>query len=88
MSEPKERGDVQQALNELEQATELGNAEAVKAAHKRLDALGVSVKRRSAVLRKLASEESEEESQKESPKVDPKTVAPVERKAPGPTLKG
>lgn len=80
MSEQKERGDVQQALNELEQASELGNEEAIKGANKRLDALGVSVKRRAAVLRKLAAEESGDP--------DPKHAAPVERKAPGPSSKG
>jgi len=89
MSEQKERGDIEQALNELEEATRLGVSEGIKAAHKRLDAYGVSVKRRAGRLRQVAAEESEvdEPTVVKVEKSDPKSVPPVERKAPGPTSK-
>jgi len=97
MSEQKERGDVEQALNELVEATRLGIHEGVKAATKRLDALGVPVKRRNGALRQLAAEgvessdaEPDTDVKVEPPKVeppkvaaDPKTAPPVARKAPG-----
>jgi hypothetical protein len=87
MSEQKERGDVEQALNELEEATRLGLTEGIKLANKRLDALGVSSKRRAAVGRRLAAEEAEEASTKDESKPDPKVAPPVERKAPGASSK-
>ena len=79
MSQEKERGDVEQALNELVQSTEAGITEGVRSANKRLDAMGVSIKRRAAALRKLAAEQSEDP--------EPQKTAPVQRQAPGPTSK-
>jgi len=82
MSEPKERGDVIQALNELEEATRLGLSEGIKMAHKRLDALGVSAKRRVAVARSIAAEESEEEEPLKAPPVQRSATPPKAKAAP------
>lgn len=75
----KLRPEVEQALNELENAVDFGLTEAEKLAHKRLDALGVSRKERAGYLRKSAAESGEDV-------VDEETKAPVQRSAaPAPT---
>lgn len=70
----KLRPEIEQALNELENAVQFGLTEAEKLAHKRLDALGVSRKERVAHLRKEAADAGKDVT-------DPDTNAPVQRSA-------
>lgn len=80
------------ALNELVEASRMGLTEAIKAAHKRCDALGIDEKTRAAALRRYRHEthkaeveakheERDEAKEEKKSEKDERSIPPQDRRA-------